>query len=243
MTLLTMLPLAPWAIRNERTFHQFQPLAPRFATDPGELIPTGFQRWYRTWGVDFASTEQVYWNYDGAQINIADLPDRAFDSNEQYAQTDALLQEYDVTSTQSKAFDTRFDAIATERIHNDPLRYYLAMPVARVLNMILRPRAELLGVPLEWWKYRVRPGQTVFAASYALLNFLYLVLAWIGFRRWRTHGALGWSMLATILMRCALLATIDNSETRYTLEFFPVLIVFAAALWIDREHDRQAIAR
>ena len=29
----------PWTIRNWHTFHVFQPLAPRYATDPGETIP------------------------------------------------------------------------------------------------------------------------------------------------------------------------------------------------------------
>ncbi len=235
-SVLTLLPLVPWAVRNEHTFHQFQPLAPRFATDPGESVPLGFQRWYRTWAVDFASTEQVYWNYDGGPIGIGDLPDRAFDSNEQYEQTAALLEDYNRTSTQSKAFDARFDAIAAERIHVDPLRYYVALPVARVLNMVVRPRTELLEVPLEWWKFRSWPGKTALAATWGLINFAYLVVAGLGLRRWRAGGwsgrqALAWSMLATILLRCALLLTLDNSEPRYTLEFFPVLIVFAAALW------------
>jgi len=52
---------------------------------PGEDVPLGFQRWYRTWAIDFASTEEVYWNYDSAPIDIGDLPARTFDSNEQYA--------------------------------------------------------------------------------------------------------------------------------------------------------------
>ena len=89
-----MLPLAPWTVRNWRTFHVVQPLAPRYATDPGELVPLGFQRWYRTWAIDFASTEEVYWNYDSAPIEIGDLPARAFDSNDQYAQTAAILNDY-----------------------------------------------------------------------------------------------------------------------------------------------------
>ncbi|SNS45645.1 Dolichyl-phosphate-mannose-protein mannosyltransferase [Granulicella rosea] len=240
---LTLLPLAPWAIRNERTFHLFQPLAPRFATDPGEAVPLGFQRWYRTWAVDFASTEQVYWNYDGGPINIADLPDRAFDSNEQYEQTAALLEDYNRTSTQSKAFDARFDAIATDRIHVDPLRYYLALPVARVLNMVVRPRTELLEIPLEWWKYRSWPRKTALAAGWGFINLVYLALAGAGFYRWRRRWdgmqALAWSMLATILLRCALLLTLDNSEPRYTLEFYPVLLVFAAALWRDRTAEEK----
>ena len=36
-------------------------------------------------------------------------------------------------------------------------------------------------------------------------------------------------MLGFLLLRSVLLLTIDNSEPRYTLEFFPILIVLAAA--------------
>ncbi len=68
VAVLTLLPLVPWTARNWRVFHVFQPLAPRYATDPGQLINFGFQRWFRTWGVEFASTDNVYWNYDGSAV-------------------------------------------------------------------------------------------------------------------------------------------------------------------------------
>ena len=38
-------------------------------------------------------------------------------------------------------------------------------------------------------------------------------------------------MAASILLRCALLLTLDNSEPRYTLEFYPLLLVWAGALF------------
>jgi hypothetical protein len=38
-------------------------------------------------------------------------------------------------------------------------------------------------------------------------------------------------MVATVALRSALLLTLDNSEPRYTLEFFPVLIVLGSSLW------------
>ena len=36
--LLALAPFAIWTARNQRVFHVFQPLAPRYATDPGEDI-------------------------------------------------------------------------------------------------------------------------------------------------------------------------------------------------------------
>ena len=172
-----MLPLAPWTVRNWRTFHVVQPLAPRYATDPGELVPLGFQRWYRTWAIDFASTEEVYWNYDSAPIGIGDLPARAFDSDDQYARTAAILNDYNRRYNATPALDARFEALAEERIHDDPVRYYIALPVARLLNMLFRPRAEMLEVPLEWWRWREHPQMTLHR-YWAWLHSTLAILFW-----------------------------------------------------------------
>jgi hypothetical protein len=230
-----VLPLMPWMIRNWRTFHVIQPLAPRYATDPGENVPLGFQRWYRSWAIDFASTEDVYWNYDGAAIEISDLPTRAFDSDDQYARTDALLSEYNQTDSAKPQFDARFGALAEERIETDPIRYYVALPVARLLNMILRPRTEMFPIALEWWKWHEHPRQTAFATAYAVLNLAYFGLGvwggWLWWRRgWGDEAPLVWAMIGFVALRCALLLTLDNSEPRYTLEFFPVILVWSAAV-------------
>jgi len=226
-------------VRNWRTFHVVQPLAPRYATDPGETVPLGFQRWYRTWAIDFASTEEVYWNYDSAPVEIGDLPARAFDSDDEYVRTAAILTEYNRTTNATPAFDVRFEALAQERIHDDPVRYYAALPMARLLNMLFRPRAEMLEVPLEWWRLREHPKMTLLAMGLAALNLGYFVLAGVGLWRWRRSGlgphvALAGAMLGFIVLRCALLLTLDNSEPRYTLEFFPLLIVWAAGYFALR---------
>jgi hypothetical protein len=234
--LCVLLPLAPWTLRNWRTFHVLQPLAPRFATDPGETIPLGFQRWYRTWAIDYASTEEVYWNYDSAQIDIANLPNRAFDNDDQYARTAALLTDYNENYNATPQLDARFAALARERIHADPIRYYLALPVARLLDMILRPRAEMLPISLDWWNWREHRRETEFATLFAALNLAYFVMGAVGLWLWHRRGwgpdaPLAWSMLSFVLLRCALLLTLDNSEPRYTLEFFPLLILWASAIF------------
>jgi 4-amino-4-deoxy-L-arabinose transferase-like glycosyltransferase len=229
-----VLPLVPWAIRNERTFHVFQPLAPRFANDPNERVPLGFQRWYRTWAIEFASTESVYWNYDGDDINIADLPNRAFDTDSQYERTEQILAQYDLTDRATADLDRRFNELAQERIDDDPIRYYVALPVARVADMLLRPRTEMMEIPLEWWKWKEHREQTAFAAVYGALSLGYFVLGVAGLIRWRS-GVVCWAMVAYVVLRCALLLTLDNSEPRYTLEFFPLLFVWGAGLFRSGE--------
>ncbi len=234
VSLLTLAPLGPWAVRNWMVFHVFQPLAPKQANDPGESVPLGFQRWYRTWAIDFASTELTYWPYDGDPIFVGDLPARAFDSAAQQQQTAAVIARYDETDTPSPAVDKAFDAIARDRIRANPLRYYVELPVARLFNMLFRPRLDELEMPLAWWEFGKHPWATVGAALYALLNLGYFALAAWGLARRRWDWVVVGAMLGTLFLRSALLLTIDNSEPRYTLEFFPVLIVLAAGCFVAR---------
>jgi hypothetical protein len=247
--LCVVLPLVPWTIRNWRTFHVVQPLVPKYATDPGELAPVGFGRWYRTWAIEFATNETVYWNYDGAPIELKDLPARAFDAESSAAsdalrdRTAALLDDYNQTTAISAGVDERFAALARERIHAHPLLYHVGLPVARLLDMTFRPRTEMMNVDLEWWKWSKHPAQTVFAGSYAALNLAYLALGVAGLVVWKRRGwtspgsaphpyrELAYGMAASLILRCLLLLTLDNAEPRYTLEFFPVLLVWTGALF------------
>jgi len=244
-SLCVLLPLVPWTARNWRTFHVLQPLAPRSATDPGEDVPLGFNRWYRTWGIDYASTEEVYWNYDNSAIELRDLPTRAFDSEQQYTRTAAILAEYNKTYNATPALDARFEAIAEERIHADPLRYYIALPVARLLNMALRPRSEMMSISLDWWRYGEHHRHTLEGIALVALNLAYFALGGVGLwlwrrRGWGPHTALARSMMAFVVLRCALLLTLDNSEPRYTLELFPLLIVWAGFLFRARTASEPA---
>ena len=91
--------------------------------------------------------------------------------------------------------------------------------------MALRPRTESLPIDLRWWEYSEHPGQTIFATVYAALNLAYILGATAGFVRW---PGLAGAMLVFILLRCALLATLEAPEPRYTLECFPILIALTA---------------
>lgn len=223
--LLSILPFIPWTIRNWHTFHVFQPLAPRSATDPGEATNPGFDRWTKTVCVDLTCTWEIYWNLNSDVIDIHNLPSRAFDSATQYAETRQLLDDYNQTTTLTPAMDGRFNALAEQRERTHRVRSLIGLPLARVADMWLRPRTELLWIELRWWQYNKHNSETDFAIAYAGLNLLYLVLALWGFWKWpRFAGA----MSAFVLMRCALLATIPAPEPRYTLECFPVVLTLAA---------------
>jgi hypothetical protein len=235
---LSILPFIPWTLRNARTFHVFEPLAPRYAVDPGESTDPGFQRWTRTICVDFACTWDVYWNANSDVIDFTDLPSRAFDSAQQYVDTRDLIADYNRTTTITPQLDVRFAALAAERVRTHPVRYYVELPLARLADMWLRPRTEMLWIELRWWQYDRHHAETEFAFGYAALNLAYLIAALLGFLKRPTLSGV---ILAFVLLRCALLLTLEAPEPRYTLECFPPLIALAGTALSRRERDTDGL--
>jgi hypothetical protein len=222
---LALLPLVPWTVRNWRTFHVVQPLAPEYANNPGERVDYGFIRWFRTWAVEFSSTGNIYWNLNNDVFDIGDLPARAFDSTAQYAQTDKLFDAYNEHVTMTPELDAEFGRLADERIAMHPLRYYVWLPVLRVADMWLRPRTETFNLDVFWWWWRQHPWQSAAAIALGLLNLAYLAAALAGVASRRAPYLI--LMGSYVVMRCVLLATIPAPEARYTLEAYPIVILYA----------------
>ncbi|MGD0829801.1 MAG: glycosyltransferase family 39 protein [Terracidiphilus sp.] len=221
--LLALTPFAAWTARNWAVFHVFQPLAPRYANDPGQATYPGWQRWVKTWCLDFNCTHDVYWEVPGNPLNLNKLPSRAFDSPAQYAETAEVAADYndrDGATDIVPDVDARFEQLAKERIAAHPLRSYLWLPLGRVADMWLRPRVENLPIDLDWWVYAHHHVETRFSWAYAGLNAIYLLLAagglWLRPRFWLP-------LLAYMLLRSALLMTVEAPEARYTLECFPMI--------------------
>jgi hypothetical protein len=221
--LVSVLPFTAWTYRNWHTFRVFQPLAPRSATDPGELKATGFQRWTKTWMADFASTYEIYWNVPGDDIDIHSLPARALDGDA--GETLDLISRYNAGDVLTPQLDAGFAALAAERIRAHPIRYYVTLPLLRLADMWLRPRVEMLNIELRWWQYRLHHAETQISYAYGALNLAYLLAALIGAFYWPRFAT---AMVAYVLLRSMLLATLEAPEPRYTLECFPIVIAFAA---------------
>lgn len=239
-SLLALLPFAAWTIRNWRQFHVFEPLAPRYATDPGEAINPGWQRWTKTWALDFISTYQIYWKMPDEEIDINQLPNRAFDSPEQRDETLALIREYNLDHDLTDAIDARFAQLAAERIASHPMRYYLWLPLGRVADMWMRPRIENLPIDLDWWVYSHHNSETLISWALVALNAFYLILGIIGLAFKPRYGA---AFLAYFLLRSALLATIEAPEARYTLECFPMLFALGGIALYKLSNLRKSISR
>src|SRR5947209_16921089 len=216
-------PLLPWTIRNWHTFGVFQPLAPRYAEDPGEFVPMGFNHWMKTWMVDFAGVDEVFWHVSGETISINSLPQRAFDSREQYETTEGLFAAYNQQLYIDPDLDQQFEGLARQRTAHHAFRYYIRLPFLRIANMWLRPRTEMLPVEVRWWEYSAHPEETIFSLFWAALNLFFLLAAARGWMKWRL-GPLGLVLIGFVLLRSAFLGTLENPEPRYMLECFPVVL-------------------
>src|SRR3974390_3356031 len=229
--LMSLAPLVPWTLRNWRQFHRFEPLAPRYASDPDEFVPAGFDRWMRTWIVDYASTEEVYWQVPGSDVDLSLLPARAFDNDEEQQTTQAIFDDYSKSHFVGPELNERFEQLAGQRIRRHPLRYYVWLPMLRIGDMWLRPRTEMLPLNSRWWEFVDDPEDCVKAALWGGLNLLFLLAAAMGLIRGPRPLYLG-MMLLFVGLRSAFLGTIENPEPRYTLESYPVVLLLAGA-WIS----------
>jgi hypothetical protein len=235
ITLITVAALlAPWTLRNWRVMHRFQPLAPRYANDPGEFVSIGFNRWLKTWVIDFISTQNVEWRVSGERIFIDDVPGRAFDSQEEYAETEELIDSYNDNMDLSPELDERFNQLALERIRRHPLRYYVWLPALRIADMWLRPRIEILPLDLDWWRVSQNGMDSWIAIGLGALNLLLLLAALVSvWHIWPRHWSVNEPVLVFallmgfVLLRSLFLGTLENPEPRYVLECYPVVLALA----------------
>ena len=220
-------PLLPWAVRNWRVFHVFQPLASRYADDPGEFVPMGFNHWMKTWVVDFVSTEEVYWRVPGEKLDPQNLPERAFDTWPQYQKTQELISRYNEALDIDPELDAEFEAVARERVEHNPMRYDIWLPSLRMADMWLRPRTELFNIETRWWEFGQHQRESWFALAWAALNLFFVGAAFTGWIKNRL-GVPGILLIGFLTLRTVFLSTIENPEPRYVLECFPVVLALAA---------------
>ncbi|HMH44320.1 MAG TPA: glycosyltransferase family 39 protein [Pyrinomonadaceae bacterium] len=107
------LALAPWTIRNWRTFHVFQPLAPPNANMPDEFATVGYERWLKTWMTDGEFLDDLMWGLDKNQIDIDDLPDSAFDSPAERERVSDLFDQYNAGDDDSTEDNEEPDAASS----------------------------------------------------------------------------------------------------------------------------------
>ena len=232
MTAVALSPCVPWAIRNWRQFHVFQPLVTTGATDPGEYVPQGWDHWVKTWILDYSSTEDVTFPVSGEPISIDNIPARAFDSPQDRQRVATLIDGYNKHLLMTPELSDQFGQLADASIRRHPIRYYILLPMGRMLDIWLRPRTEMLPLDTHWWRFQTDPRDSFFALSLLLLNLMLVAAAIAGTFRLKKARYVSLLLIYPVV-RTVFLGVLGGVEDRYTLECFPFVILLAAVFVVS----------
>jgi hypothetical protein len=228
-----LVPLTPWAARNAASLGRVQFLAPRYAETYGDVLPTGFYAWTKTWMYRFRDAYLFTWRLPTQRIELKDLPPYATDSPEEREHVASLLDRYNRVPGITRASDLEFAALARDRALHHPIRTYLWIPIERAAAMWFTPRITLLPYsgrlwpPLQSW--RSNPIDLEVTLGFALLNILYvgmaLAAAWSG----RANPGI-LLIVAFIIIRTVFLTQLQTCEPRYVLVCYPALLALGVQI-------------
>jgi hypothetical protein len=226
-----LLPLAPWAARNAVNLGRIQFLAPRYAETVGDVLPTGFYAWTKTWMFRFRDAYLFTWKLPMQPIELKNLPSYAVDSPEEFSRVASLLDCYNRTPGMTRSLDLEFAELAKERTKRHPIRTYVWIPIERAAAMWFTPRITLLPYSGRLWplaeSYRSNPVDFDVTLGFALLNIMYMGMAIAGARFWRVSPGMS-LIVAFIVIRTAFLTQLQTCEPRYVLVCFPALLAMGA---------------
>jgi hypothetical protein len=229
-----LLPLAPWAARNARTFGRVEFLGPRYAQTYGDFIPRGYFAWTQTWMLRFGDAYLVTWSLGSQPIDVANVPASAFDSDAERARVAELLRRYNSELAMTPVLDREFATLAAERTARNPLRTYIYVPAGRIVAMWFTPRIELLPYSGKLWppgeKWRGNPADFGVTLGFGILSLAYLGLAVVGWWRYRAQLAATFLILF-VAIRTLAMTQLQTVEPRYVIESFPVIVALGALAW------------
>ena len=136
------------------------------------------------------------------------------------------------------AIDAGFAQVGQERVARSRLRYYVVLPAKRAVTLWFDTHSQYYPfngelLPLEDLDYDIH--QQYWLPLFTGLTWIYTLLGVVGgslLWRSRDRNARRWLLLAMLLifLRLGFFATLENPEPRYTVEFFPFLILLASAI-------------
>jgi hypothetical protein len=237
MTVGLLVPLAPWTARNAHLLGRVQFLAPRYAETYGDVMPTGFYAWTKTWMFRFRDAYLFPWKLPAAPIAFDDLPAYAFDSQEERTRVASLLERYNRLHNMTRPIDEEFALLAEERTHRHPFRSFVWIPIERAAAMWFTPRTALFPFSGKLWplsdSWHRNPTSLEVTLGFLLLNFLYAGLALFCALHWRESPGIA-LIVAFIVIRTVFLTQLQTCEPRYVLECFPALLAMGAQSWRHR---------
>jgi hypothetical protein len=233
-----LVPLAPWAARNAVSLGRIQFLAPRYAETHGDVLPTGFYAWTKTWMFRFRDAYLFTWKLPTQPIDVKNLPAYAVDSPEEFSRVASLLDRYNRTPGMSRSLDLEFAELARERTRHHPIRTYAWIPIERAAAMWFTPRITLLPFSGRFWplaeSYRYNPAQFEVTLGFTLLDILCVGMALAAAWFCRTNPSVLLIVLY-VFVRTAFLTQLSTCEPRYVLVCFPALLAVAAQLFARQQ--------
>src|ERR1041384_1272895 len=146
-------------------------------------------------------------------------------------------QPEDTNVEMTPAIDAGFAQIGHERVAHSRFRYYVVLPLRRAVTLWFDTHSQYYPfngelLPLEDLDYDIH--QQYWLPLFTGLTWIYTLLGVIGgllLWRSRDRNARRWLLLAVLLisLRLGFFATLENPEPRYTVEFFPFLMMLAGA--------------
>jgi 4-amino-4-deoxy-L-arabinose transferase-like glycosyltransferase len=130
--------------------------------------------------------------------------------------------------------DAGFAQIGQERVAHSRFRYYVVLPAKRAMTLWFDTHSQYYPfngelLPLADLDHDIH--QQYWLPLFAGLTWLYTLLGVIGaWLLWRSRNY-RWLLLVVLLifLRLGFFASLENPEPRYTVEFFPFLMLLGAA--------------
>jgi len=137
--------------------------------------------------------------------------------------------------------DAAFEEIARARISRHPLRYYFFVPLKRAVSLWFDTHSQYYpfqGELLPLSELDTDLNQQIWLPLFAFLNVFYTALGLFGaWLMWVNKTSRRWLLLIAVLIipRLAFLASLENPEPRYVVEFFGFVLATGslalAELW------------
>jgi hypothetical protein len=234
-----LIPLLPSAARNWITLHQAQFLTTRYFQMSGGYIPVGFYSWTHTWLFSYYDVDTIVNQLEQGPLDIDDFPAYAFDSPEERARVQTLLEDQHRNSfVFSPQADAQFSKLARERTARHPLRTYVTVPFLRSLTLWFNPRTELLPDASNWWPPIRQWGDYdwdfAVGSLFVVLNIFYVGLALAGAYRMRRECGVA-ILAAFVVTRTVFIAMVHYTvEPRFVLPCVPAVLALGALVWAQR---------
>jgi hypothetical protein len=168
---------------------------------------------------------------NGGEEKSVGKPDSSRRTNSSDARPD---DEVKANVEMTREIDAEFGEIARDRIACHPGRYYVVLPLKRVLTVWFDNHSQYYpfqGNLLPFSRLDRETHQQYWLPLFAGLVWTYTALALIGcWVMWRGEASRRWVLLLALLIlpRLALLSTLENPEPRYVVQYFALVVAVGA---------------